>query len=125
MSTQKTLIKFALTCALLVIAYIPTILWMIERWDAADGYYSHGYLIPLVSAFLIWSRRGTLKNIKPVSDVSGIWLIAGALSVNVICAALKIYFISGFSMVFALSGLVLFFFGREMLRKIAFPMAFY
>lgn len=36
----------------------PSFLPMAERWGEAR--YSHGYLVPLFSAYLLWSRRGML-----------------------------------------------------------------
>lgn len=109
---------------LVVPAYLPTILWMVDRWLAKESYYGHGFLIPIISLYLVWQRREVLKNIKTSNDVLGLWIIAAALLVNIVCASLKIYFISGFSFVFVIYGLVLFFFGKKMVRNLIFPILF-
>jgi len=44
--------------------------------------------------------------------------------VHIICALLKVYFLSGFSFVFVLYGLILFFFGKDMTRNLIFPIFF-
>ena len=121
---KNDLMKFATSIALLLVAYLPTIAWMADRWFAKESYYSHGVLIPLVSLFVIWQRRDALGKIRVSGSFAGLWIVAISLFVNIICAALKIYFISGFSLVFAIYGLVLFFFGKEMVRNMIFPLSF-
>jgi exosortase len=120
----KLALKFAVCSALLMIAYLPTIVWMANRWFAAESYYSHGFFIPLVSIFIIWQRRDALKNITISGSSAGLWIVAASLFVHIICAALKIYFVSGFSLVFAIYGMVLFLFGKNMVKQIIFPLFF-
>jgi len=122
--TGKNFYKFIFCFVLLLVAFIPTLKTMFERWVAPESYYGHGFLIPIVSLFVIWQRRDILKKTRISSEMAGLWIIAAALFVNVICAALKVYFVSGFSFVFVLYGLVLFFFGREMARNLIFPIFF-
>lgn len=33
------------------------ILWMIDRWSGSGGDLSHGWIIPIVSGFVIWKKR--------------------------------------------------------------------
>jgi MFS superfamily sulfate permease-like transporter len=44
-----------------LLIYVPSFLWMWDRWFARDSYYSHGILIPFVTAFLIWQKRDVSK----------------------------------------------------------------
>ena len=55
-----------------------------------------------------------------------LWLYhnTAELLVHIVCALLKIYFVSGFSFVFVLYGLILFFFGKEMIKNLIFPIFF-
>lgn len=127
MSTKKPPLKLLMPVAaaiLVVPAYLPTILWMVDRWFAKESYYGHGFLIPAVSLYLVWQRRDALKNVKAFNDFLGLWIIVAALLVNIICASLKIYFISGFSLVFVIYGFILFFFGKKMVRNLIFPIFF-
>jgi exosortase len=112
-------------------AYIPTISWMIGRWNGKESYYSHGFLIPIISLFIIWQRRDALsKGFEIASAASrtrndvGLWIVAACLLVHIVCAALRVYFLSGFTLVPLTYGLVLFFFGKEMVRKLTFPILF-
>ena len=110
--------------ALLIVAYIPTFKWMIERWNAFESPYSHGILIPLISIYLVWQRRDTLKTIPLKTYMPGLVIAAAGLMMHIICAALNVYFISGATFVFVLWGLILFFFGKEMMGKLIFPVFF-
>lgn len=121
---SKIIIKFFSSLVLLLITYLPAFEWMLKRWTEQESYYGHGFLIPIVSIFIIWQRRNILSSIKFVSNGKGIFIIAIALFVNIICAVLKIYFISGITFVFALYGLILFFFGKEAVRNLIFPVFF-
>jgi exosortase len=121
---KSNLLKFAAAMALMLIAYIPTINWMIGRWGGKESYYSHGFLIPIISIFIIWQRRDALSKIKTAGDMLGLWVVAACLSVHIVCAALRVYFLSGFTLIPLIYGLVLFFFGKEMARKLTFPILF-
>jgi len=121
---QKTLLKFALSFALVLVAYLPTLRWFYDRWTYPDSYYGHGFLIPLVSLFIVWQRRHALKEAKLSTNLSGLIIVAVCLFAHLAASALRIYFISGFSFVFALYGLVLFCFGKEVSKKLVFPELF-
>ena len=95
---RKSIVKFSTSIVLLLIAYIPTINWMIDRWMAKDSYYGHGFLIPIISLYIIWQRRELLKKSKVSGETTGLWIIVAGLLVHIICAALRVYFISGFSL---------------------------
>lgn len=132
----KVRIKFILSVGLLIIAYIPTLAWMIDRWMQKESYYGHGFLIPLVSLFIVWQRRSILRetmvngrwSMAPSGGFAlnslGLWVVGFALLAHIVCAALRVYFVSGFTFIAALSGLILFFFGKEILRKLTFPLFF-
>ena len=117
-------IKDIIIAILLCVAYVPTFIWMWDRWMASESYYGHGILIPLVCLYVLWRKREVLRWTKKSSEVFGLIIIAFGLFIHIICALLKVYFISGFSFVFVIYGLVLFFFGKEIVRKLVFPIFF-
>lgn len=121
---MKTLAKFASCLVLALIAYIPTINWMIGRWNEAESYYSHGFLIPLIALFIIWQKRDVLARVRVAGNMLGLWIIMGCLLVHIVCAALRVYFLSGFTLIMLIYGMVLFFFGKEMVHKLIFPIVF-
>ncbi len=129
---KKTLVKYlksrytqpAIITALLLIIYSPTIWWMVERWNAKDSYYSHGLLVPIVSFYVLWLKREKLFSIKPKPESVGLWLMIAGLLVHVISAILRVYFTSAFSSLFVISGLVLYFSGKEMFKETLFSILF-
>ncbi len=121
---KGNLVKFASCLALTLIAYIPTINWMMGRWNGKESYYSHGFLVPLITLFIIWQRRDVLSKIKITGNILGLWIVAACLLVHVICAALRVYFVSGFTLITLVYGMVLFFFGKDVVRKLTFPILF-
>jgi len=107
-----------------IFAYIPSFVWMWDRWFARDSYYSHGILIPFVSFFLVWNRRSALARIVPSRSTWGLGLIIGGILVHLGSSVLRVYFTSAFSMLFVLCGLILHFYGEEAFRKNFFPLLF-
>lgn len=116
----KLIILFLFT----IFTYIPTFIWMVGRWTVADTYYSHGFLIPLISGFIIWQKRKELrkKRIKTFK-IGWIFFLIG-IFIHIISASLRVYFTSGFSLILVLIGLVLLFLGKDYLRKLLFPILF-
>lgn len=113
-----------LLAGMFILTYIPTSLWMWDRWFARDSYYSHGILIPFVSGFLIWQMRKELAAIHPKRSPWGIPLIIAGLIIHLGSSLFRIYFTSGFSMLIVLTGLILFVYGSKILKKISFPVCF-
>ncbi len=113
-----------LLAGIFILTYIPTLLWMWDRWFARDSYYSHGVLVPFVSGFLIWQMRKELSEIRPKPSPWGVPLIIVGLIVHLASSLFRIYFTSGFSMLVVLTGLVLFIYGSKIFKKILFPICF-
>ncbi len=118
-----------LVAGLIAVAYLPTLEWMEQRWGAAESYYSHGYLVPFVTLWLIWQKRDLLwrENRGESSSVCAGWglaLTAAALFLHLASGYFRVFFTSGFSLVLLLSGIVLYLFGRRTLRSLWFALAF-
>lgn len=109
---------------LLGAAYFPVIAWMLERWRAPDAYYSHGFLIPCISAFIVWRKRYRLRKLILKPDERGWLFLAAGLAVYCISASAKIYFTSAFSLIAAITGIILLFLGREFFILLMFPVTF-
>lgn len=119
--SQKAVI---LSGILLFLMYLPSFIWMWDRWFARDSYYSHGILIPFVTIFLIWQKRGILSKIKTESSPWGLRLLFLAVAIHLLSSLFRVYFTSGFSIIIALFGLVLHFYGSKMLKELLFPISF-
>ena len=90
----------------------------------SNSYYSHGFLVPFVSLFLVYLQKDQLKQTRQNSSLVGFFIIFFALFLHVLGTALYIFSISGFSIFFLGIGFTLFIFGKEISRVIWFPLLF-
>ena len=120
----KKYYKVAIITLLLIAIYFPTIRWMIDRWSAHDSYFGHGFLVPFVSLYILWSKREKLKKMKSKPTNIGIIFMVVGLLIHMLSAFFRIYFTSAYSFIFVLVGIVLYFFGFSKLKESAFPIAF-
>src|SRR3989338_1316838 len=121
---KKNYFKIGLVALLAGIIYIPTFIWMWDRWFAEESYYSHGILMPLVTIFLILFKKDELSRIKPKKDNMGLVLIGLALLIHLGSAWMRVYFTSGFSIILLIPGLALYFLGREYFKAGLYPILF-
>jgi len=114
---------FASLCAWL---FWPTFGWMAERFDAHDSFYSHGWLIPVASGWLIWQRREPLRVARATARPSylGLALLVPCLLVHLLATWWNIGFASGFAMVGAIWALVWTCWGWPVLWTLRFPLLF-
>lgn len=113
----------ALPFILLIIIYLPALIDLVGAWWT-DGNYSHGFLIPLVSAWLLWKKRDELKEIATRVDSRGLIIVALGMLLFVFANGGAEYFTLRVSFVVTLFGLVFYLFGAEMIRRTWFPILF-
>lgn len=107
-----------------VFCYSGTFLWLHYKYQTGVSYYSHGYLVPFVSAYLVYRIRGRLSRVPPSSAPAGLWIVVAALAVHVLGVLGDVNFVSAFSLVMYLIGCALYFLGRDAAKIIAFPLLF-
>jgi exosortase len=114
----------ALVIVAFCVCYQHTFFWLHYRYSAAESYYSHGYIVPLVSLYLAYLERQKLSAAEIGSCPGGILVIIMALFLHVLATMADINFLSGFSMYFYVVGACLFFFGAKIVRIVMFPLGF-
>ena len=97
---------------------------LVERFTARDSYYSHGFLIPFITIYLIWRKRGHLKSIQPVTSMTGLFLLISGLFVFIVSRFFVVNFVSYLGSLIALFGIILFLFGWRLVKEIFLPLAF-
>jgi len=108
---------------LLGIAYRSVIPGMVADWNN-DPNYSHGFLVPLVGAFFIWQRWPDLKNTPVRPQIGGLLVAVAGLALLVMGYAGTEYFSMRISLVVVLTGIVLFWCGGQVFKKLALPLGF-
>ena len=112
-----------LLLALFAVIYGPVLFGLVDDWNDDDNY-SHGFLVIPISAFLIWQKRKTLREIPFSTCNWGLLLLFGSLVLLLIGVAGAEYFSTRVSMVGVLAGIVLYLTGWRYTREIWFPIAF-
>ncbi len=85
----------------LLLLFWPTLVWMAQRFEAHDSFYSHGWLIPVASGWLIWRSRVALAATKRQGSLWGLLLLVPSVAVHVIATWWDLHFVSGFTMMAA------------------------
>ena len=121
------LAAYANTFAEMWIRWFPawqrSALGLYDRLVEGESYYTHGPLVPLVSLIMgILLIRHTRFPVAPRRVIGGLVLI-GSLLIHLAACFARVNFASGFSLIGALAGLVLFFWGATALRRLWFPIA--
>ena len=94
---KADLIKLISIALLMIVAYIPTFIWMKDRWTAVDTYYSHGFLVPFIAMFIVWLKRDKLSKLKIKPSKLGWALFIPGIAIHFVSALWRVYFSSGFS----------------------------
>lgn len=105
----------------LVYARTAATLW--TTWQTNDNY-SHGPLVPVVSAALVWMRRRELAALPVRPDARGLALVALACAMQVAGLRADVFALQGWSMVVLLFGVALTFLGGRLTRALAFPIGY-
>lgn len=113
-----------LLALLLFLLYFRTFTWLINAW-LTDPYYSHGFLILIISGFIAWRNiRNYKKEDEPEPFKPAILIFAFGLILYVIGFITVFPFLSALSFLFTASGLILYVYGKTTMRSFLFPVSF-
>ncbi|MGB2727370.1 MAG: exosortase/archaeosortase family protein [Halobacteriota archaeon] len=120
--------KIAILVALLLsLLYFRTFTWLINAW-LTDPYYTHGFLIPIISGFIAWRNIRNYKKedeFEPEPFKPAILIFAFGLILYVIGFITVFPFLSALSFLFTASGLILYVYGKPVMRSFLFPVSFF
>ena len=121
--TRRTLAVIAIVALSFLLAYFGPLKSLFGVWYT-DEDYSYGFLIPLITAYLIWEKKGQLKSVS----VSSNWIGAPFFFFFLL---VSLYGMLGSSpsavrpaIPFMLLSIVLFCFGKSALKALWFPLFF-
>lgn len=132
MNRYRKVASAALIGGLLLALFYPTLRWLVSEWLGND-YYSHGPLVPLISAFFAW-RLGSKRPTEPSAQAAqpkpdratplGLGLVVLGLGGYLVALLQRAYFIAALAMIVLIAGLVWYLLGTAMLKRMAFPILF-
>ncbi|MBA4386544.1 MAG: hypothetical protein C0404_01105 [Verrucomicrobia bacterium] len=101
--------------------------WLIARWSDSTlsvGDYSHGWLIPCVSIFILWQKRRELAAARKTTCWPALSIIVLGLLLHWLGARAQQPRLSIAAFIVLLYGIPFFLHGREIARLILFPCVF-
>ncbi len=93
-----------------------------QWWNEPE--YSHGFLVPVISGYLIWTKRDVLRATPIAPGYWGIGLMAFALITYITGNVGADLFLQRVSLLMMVAGGILYTVGWAMLRALLFPLAF-
>jgi exosortase len=110
----------ALIGILVMAVYFRVLAKLVTDWAEIPDF-SHGFLVPIFAAYLVWAKRKALFKIKVAPTWSGIAVVALGLVILLLGVYGAELFLSRISLVILLAGLVLSFGGWQLLKELRFP----
>ena len=95
---------------------------IVQWWE--DPNYSHGFLVPVFSGYLIWLRRAELRSLRPSPNWGGLLVLLTGIAALILGVVGAENFLMQSSAIVILAGLVLFHLGTKAFQSIAFALAF-
>lgn len=100
-----------LALAIAIIAYWAGLAEAVTRWGKQEEY-SHGYLIPLVTLFILWEKRHLINATKGPPMWSGVLVSVIAVIIFIVGEISALYLLIQYSFVMMLLGLSMIYVGR-------------
>jgi exosortase D (VPLPA-CTERM-specific) len=122
-SANRTLALVAIAVVAAIAVFGDALFSLLHRYTTQEEY-SHGFLIPVVSAWLIWTRRDAIRASIGRPSWLGVALIVIALVIHVIGELSSIFILSHLAFIIALLGIVLAAGGYSLLRITFVPIVF-
>src|SRR5262245_13403687 len=122
---RTLLIAFVIAASLVIlfIGFSKAIFELVRRWSVEEEY-SHGFLIPPIAAWLLWSRRDAIVGSMGRPSWIGPVLILLALAMHGVGELSALYILSQGAFILSLFGIALGLGGFPLLRVVFIPIVF-
>lgn len=119
---RQVVLLFA-SVVLFVGFFTPSFAFLVDRWSHSDEF-SHGFLVPLVSLFLLWQKREVIRR-TPLQVCSwGLPVLALGLLMQVASEWASVTFLKALAVPVAIGGLAWYLVGTRRMRVVLFPYLF-
>ena len=117
----KRWLPFILLAGLTAAIYFKIVAKLVGEWYTNPDF-SHGFLVPVFSAYLIWTKRDALRRIPVQPSWRGVFLVVGAIVTLFLGMYGAELFLARISLVMLLGGLIWTLAGGAILRELRFPL---
>lgn len=121
--TYKRYIPVFIVAGCFLALYHHVILTLINDWRIDDNF-SHGFLVPFISGYLIWQNRQTLSKLSIMPGNIGLLLICFSIAFYIFAYTGAELFTQRFSMILVMLSTVVFLAGWSYLKVLFFPIIY-
>jgi exosortase D (VPLPA-CTERM-specific) len=111
---------FAAVAALVYLGFARAIDFMVGQWSMDE--FSHGYLIPFISLYLIWQRRNALQRLEFKGSWRGVAVVVAGLALDIVGRLASLYTIQHIALLLVIAGLVLSLAGWPAIKLLGAPL---
>lgn len=115
--------QLGILLAITIWLYGSILFHLVAQWKSSPDF-SHGFIVPLFSGFVVWHERGKLAALRLRPSWSGLAIVAIAMGTLIVGQLGAELFLSRFSLLILLAGLIVWFGGWPYFRVLLFPWAF-
>lgn len=109
------------SAVLLLACYAPVLQALVVQWNNDDDM-SHGFFVPVIAGYIAWMKRDKLRALEPTPNWWGLALVAYAGLQLYLATVGAELFLARTAFVLSLIGVVLFLWGTQYVRVLAFPL---
>ncbi|MCB9838280.1 MAG: exosortase-associated EpsI family protein [Phycisphaeraceae bacterium] len=93
--------------------------------SASSADWSHAYIVPLISGYIVWTRREAIARLRPTAFWPGLApLLLGVVCYFFFIAGIPNHMLQGFSLVLTIFGLTLLLLGPRMMQALFVPIGY-
>ncbi len=113
-------VTFSVALALLAWVFRGSLIFLVKNWEQPE--YGYAYLIPFITAFLIWQRKDRLEAIRFTGSAWGAIVVALGLLVAFAGRLGAVHTVIQYGVFIAVLGLFWAFYGGKAFRTVAVPL---
>jgi exosortase len=122
-SKTSTYIQISILTLSFLILFNHTLIKLINDWSVDDNY-SHGFLIPFITGYMIWQKRDKLSQYVVQSSNLGLMFITLGMVLHIVGNIGAELFTMRVAIIMTIWGLSLYIFGSQISWKIVIPIAY-
>jgi len=115
--------RLGILSLVMIVLYSPTFSMFWYDWSHDDNY-SHGFLVPFIVGYLVWTKRDQLGRLVPAPSWTGLVVLVAGVGLYVLGTIGAEWFIRRSSMIVVLGGLILYLYGVGHFRVLLFPLTY-
>ncbi len=106
-----------------LLVYFHVIAGLVSDW-ASDPNFSHGFMVPFVSLYMVWHKKYILETIDRQPSNSGFFILGAGMILYIVGNLGAELFLMRISMIIALAGIIVSCFGLRVLRVLVVPLSY-